>query len=118
MSVRVRYPVGRAWLDVEAVSVKEAIKELSEFVEVLGEAKCGLCESDWVQPRHRLARGYDFYEMACLSCGARLSFGQTREGGRLFPKRKDTDGNEIGKSGWYQWEATQQDSAPADSGGF
>lgn len=113
MSVRIRYPVGRCWLDVEAVSVKEAIKELSEFLDVLGESQCGLCGSEHVQPRHRLAKGYDFFEMFCLACGARLDFGQTREGDHLFPKRKDQDGNWIGKNGWYQWEATQ-----ADSGGF
>lgn len=99
--------VGRAWIEVESGGVKDAIQGLSEYAEVFAETVCGLCKSDQVAPSHRTAQGYDFYEMACLGCGAKLSFGQTREGGRLFAKRKDKDGREIGKNGWHQWQATQ-----------
>lgn len=111
MRVHVRYPVGRIWLEVEAESVKEAIRDLSEFVEVFGESTCGACGSDQVQPRHRSAKGYDFYEIACLSCRATLSFGQTREGGRLFAKRRDQDGREIGQNGWYVYQPQQTDDS-------
>jgi hypothetical protein len=104
MNARIRYPVGRAWIEVEANSVKDAIRDLSEYAEVLGECQCGQCGSDRVQPTHRLAKGYDFFEMVCLACGAQLSFGQTREGGRLFPKRKDKDGCELGKNGWHHYQ--------------
>jgi len=29
----------------------------------------------------RLPQGFTYYELACLSCGARLPLGQTKEGG-------------------------------------
>ena len=110
MVARIKYPVGRAWIEVEAQSVKDAMRDLSEYAEVFGETVCGVCQSDKVCPAHRVAKGYDFYEMECLSCGAKLSFSQTREGERLFPKRKDKDGYEIGKAGWFQYQGTQQSS--------
>ena len=77
--------------------------------EVFRETTCGLCGSEQVAPSHRVAKGYDFYSMDCLGCGATLSFGQTREGERLFPKRRDKEGNEVGKSGWHQYQHTQQE---------
>lgn len=107
MTTKVRYPVGRAWIEVEAETVKEAIRGLSEYAEVFGETKCGLCGGDRVLPTHRNAKGYDFYEIVCLSCGAKLSFGQTKEGERLFPKRRD-QGGEIGTNGWHQYQAERQ----------
>lgn len=107
MSAKVRYPIGRAWIEVDAVSVKESIKALSEYAEVFGQTHCGLCQSDQVWPVHRVAKGYDFFEMKCAACGASLSFGQTREGERLFPKRRDQDGHEIGKNGWHQYQGAQ-----------
>ena len=112
MTTSIRYPLGRAWVTLECQGVKEAIRALSEYAEVFRETQCGLCQSDQVIPTHRQAKGYDFYEMECLSCGAVLSFGQTKEGGRLFPKRKNADGYEIGKDGWHQYQGTQAEGGP------
>ena len=111
-NAKVRVQVGKAWIEVDANGVKEAIQALSEYSEVFQELTCGLCQGNNVVPNHRQAKGYDFYEMRCLTCGARLSFGQTKEGGRLFPKRNDKDGNEIGARGWHQWESTQGQPDP------
>lgn len=110
MSTKVRYPVGKCWIEVEAQSVKEALQAVCEYAQVFGECQCGLCGSDKVMPCHRVAKGYEFYSMECLGCGAQLSFGQTKEGGRLFPKRKDQNGYEVGKHGWHQYQQ--------ESGGF
>ena len=110
MSTSIRYPVGRAWITVECQSVKEGVRALSEYAEFFGENQCGLCQSEQVRPVHRVAKGYDFYEMECCACGAQLSFGQTKEGERLFAKTRDKDGNEIGKFGWHQYQHTQPDS--------
>ena len=107
MTTSVRYPIGKGWITVEGESVKDAIRDLSDYSEVFNETTCGICQSDQIRPSHRSAKGYDFYEMVCCSCGAKLSFGQTREGEKLFPKRKDQDGYEIGKNGWHQYQATQ-----------
>ena len=110
---KLRVQVGKTWVEVDCVSVKDGIQELSQYMEVFVEGMCGVCQSTDVIPNHRTAKGYDFYEMKCLGCGATLSFGQTKEGGRLFPRRRDQEGNELGKQGWHQYQATQ-----ADGGGF
>jgi hypothetical protein len=104
VSAKIRVQIGKTWIEVDANSVKEAIQGLSEYTEVFSQGECGLCQSHEVAPMHREAQGFSFYEMTCLSCGARLSFGQTREGGRLFPKRKDKDGNPIGNWGWHKFQ--------------
>lgn len=106
-SAKVRVQVGRTWIEVDSASVKDAIKGIAEYAEFFCETECKLCKSPSVTPSHRLAKGYDFYEMVCLSCGAKLSFGQAKEGGRLFPKRKDQDGNEIGTQGWHRYQASE-----------
>lgn len=106
----VQFPVGKAVITVDAKTVKEAIKAFSEYAEVFSETICGACESTEVVPLHRLSKGYDFYEMHCMACGARLSFGQTKEGERLFPKRKDKDGNEFENDGWRKYQYSQQDN--------
>jgi hypothetical protein len=110
MSAKVRYPLGRIWVEVEAESVREAIRDLSDYVEVFSESQCGLCESEQIRPSYKVAKGYDFYELMCCNCGARLSFGQTKEGQRLFAKRRDGEGREIGVRGWYRYEASRRES--------
>jgi translation initiation factor 2 beta subunit (eIF-2beta)/eIF-5 len=109
MTTTIRYPVGDAIVTIQCQTVKEAIKELSEYGVVFGESKCEMCQSEQVIPTYKLAKGYDFYEMTCTDCGASLSFGQTKEGERLFPKRKDKDGNAIGKFGWHQYQSQNDD---------
>ena len=109
MGTKVRMQVGgKTWLEVEVGSVKDALKELSDYAEVFSETTCGSCGSQEVRPLVRTARGYEFYEVACLACNAKLSFGQTREGDKLFPKRRDQNGDEIGKNGWHQYEKSHE----------
>jgi transposase-like protein len=107
MGMKVRMQVGRTWLEVDATNVKEAIRELSEYASVFGETTCGLCGSQRIQPSHRTAKGYEFYSWVCADCNAQLSYGQTKEGGRLFAKRRDQNGDEVGKNGWHQYSARQ-----------
>jgi hypothetical protein len=109
MTTTIRYPIGDVVITIECQGVKEAIKSLSDYAEVFGETTCGMCKSEHVVPSHRFTKGYDFYEMVCISCGAKLSFGQTKEGDRLFPKRSDRDGNEIGTNGWHQYQPQNDD---------
>mgnify|MGYP001348781510 CR=1 FL=1 len=106
----VRFPIGKALITVDAKTVKDAIKEFSEYAEEFIEMICGACESTEVVPLHRLSKGYEFYEMHCMACGAALSFGQTKEGERLFPKRKDKDGNAYENDGWRKYQYTKQDN--------
>ncbi len=115
-NAKVRVQIGKTWIEIDASSVKEAIIGLAEYSEVFSQAECGLCQSHEIAPMHRSAQGYDFYEMGCLSCGAKLGFGQTREGGRLFPKRKDQDGNVIGVNGWHKYQPNRDSDSGGDSG--
>ena len=114
MSVRVSMVMGSAKVEVEAPDAKEAVKELSSYIDFFGESTCGLCQSTDVVPRHRVAQGYDFYEMVCRACGAKLSFGQTREDNKLFPKRKDNQGNWMDNKGWHKFERQQSQQSQPD----
>ena len=117
-NAKVRYRLNaKIEVEVEGASVKDVITALSEYTEVFQDSACGSCGSTEVAPAHRSAQGYDFYEIACHACGAKLSFGQTREGGHLFPKRKDQDGNEIGKNGWHIYRQQAQQSQQSDNWG-
>lgn len=86
-------------LEATCGEVKDAFKVLSSFA-VLGNNSCGKCKSTNVHPDHRVAQGIDFYEMRCVDCGARLSFGQHKVGGTLFPK---TD------KGWHHYQQGDDD---------
>jgi len=113
MGAKVRMQLGKTWVEVECMSVKEAIEEMSDYAEVFTNSQCGICKGEDVLPRHRKVQSsgktYDFYEMVCLSCGATLTFGQTLADHKLFPRRRDAKGNELGHDGWHQYQATQPD---------
>ena len=88
-SAKVRTKIGETWIEVDCMSVKDAVQAISEYAEFFAEGECGLCKSRAVSPGHRRTKeGWNYYSMECLDCGARLDFGQTQEGERLFPKRR------------------------------
>ena len=95
----------RLQVELEANTVKDAFKELAEFQDVFDEEQCGLCKSDTIKFQVRTVDGNDYFEMRCLACGARLSFGQHKVGDSLFPKRKKDDGTfDREHKGWYKWQ--------------
>jgi hypothetical protein len=53
-----------------------------------------------VRFRVRDVKSFRYYELACENCNARLSFGQLREGGGLFPKRYDEKRRPLANRGW------------------
>ena len=71
--------------------------------EVFGEKACGKCGSENLRFVVRENDGNEFYELRCLDCGAKLAFGAHKQGGGLFPRRKDTDGNWLSDKGWQKW---------------
>lgn len=108
--MKVKYRVNaKTEIELECNSLAEVISKLGALGEVLIDEKCAQCGSD-SRLEHRNHSGYDFYGLRCnnASCNAELSFGQAREGGRLFVKRRK-DGHEIGKNGWHIYQA---DGAP------
>lgn len=97
-------------LESDCADVKETLLFLSGVSEVFSIDICGACKSTNIRPlvRHA-AKGkqtFDFYELSCNDCRARLSFGQLADGSNgLFPKRRDDEGNWIPNGGWAKYQA-------------
>jgi hypothetical protein len=91
-------------IDVNTESVKDTFKQLAEIQEVFDEPCCGMCKDTKIRFIVRSVENNDYYELKCTSCGAKLAFGQHRNGNSLFPKRKLADGtfDKINK-GWHKW---------------
>jgi hypothetical protein len=101
--MKVTKTIGNITLDIERETQKEVFKDLAAFEEVFGENSCGKCSSENLRCVVRENDGNEYYEMRCLDCGARLSFGVHKKGGGIFPRRKDSDGNYLPDKGWQKW---------------
>lgn len=111
---------GRLIIEVEGSNIKELFEQIGPVAEVLdGDDSCGKCSSPHIFPRSREAQGFVYYELVCSDCGAKLSFGQHKEGGTLWPKREDDNGNKLDNKGWhiYLGIAAPKASAPPPSAG-
>lgn len=82
---------------------KECFVELASAAEVFGQSVCGSCGSELTAPVVREVDGNTYYEMKCNSCGCTLGFGQTKVGGKLFPRRKDKANNWLPNRGWVDF---------------
>lgn len=98
---------GRITFEVEGATMQATIAELATAQEIVECAnKCGLCNSPRVRFRVRDNNkgGYEFYEVVCDACSARLNIGKNAEGGGLFPKRTADDTHEfLPNFGWYKY---------------
>lgn len=101
--MKINYKLGNLNVEFESDTVKDIFTQLSIFQEVFGELKCGKCDSENLRFVVRENDGNEYYELRCLDCGARLSFGVHKKGGSLFPKRKDSEGNWLPDKGWQKW---------------
>lgn len=100
--MEVSVKINNTLFKLNASGAKELFTELAEIHEVFGEHKCGLCGSTDVCQAHRVVDGNDFYEYKCRKCGSRLSMGQTKKDGKLFPIRQLTpEGKPSRKNGTY-----------------
>lgn len=101
--MKVNYRSGKISVEIEAETQVDLFQKLASFQEIFGEATCGKCGSDNVRFQTRNVDDNLYYELRCLDCGAQLAFGVMKKGGRLFPKRKDKDGNWLPDGGWVKW---------------
>tara|TARA_R100000808_G_scaffold63_1_gene511 strand:- start:8332 stop:8682 length:351 start_codon:yes stop_codon:yes gene_type:complete len=96
---------GRVSVELEAETQKDAFEQLSDFQEIFDEIACGKCASENLRFVVRNVDDNQFYEIRCSDCGARLEFGSMKKGGKLFPRRKDKDGNWLPDRGWVKWDS-------------
>ena len=102
--MKVRYKTSKAEIEVEGSDVKDAFVELAGAIEVFGSSTCGACDSTNTMPQVRDVQGNTYYEMRCQDCGSALSFGQTKVGNRLYPRRKGKDGSYLPGNGWVKFQ--------------
>ena len=93
-------------------------EELASLQEVFGEFhKCRKCGGEALRFVVRMDKDDNkYYEIHCQnrSCRAKLSYGQHKKGGGLYPRRKETDkqnvmggaveaGAYLPDNGWIKW---------------
>ena len=101
---------GRMSAEFNVDSQTELFEQLAYFQEIFGEEQCGKCGSENLRFQVRNVDDNLFYEIRCKDCGAKLAFGTMKTGGRLFPRRKDKEGNWLPDRGWVKWnKETQQE---------
>lgn len=102
MSLKAKVTPAGVEFEIEAASQKEMFKSIAKVQEVFSEPCCGLCKNTKLKFVVRTVDENDFHEMQCTKCGAKLSFGQNKKGGDLFPIRKLTkEGKPSRKDGEY-----------------
>lgn len=108
---------GRMHIELAGESVKDLFERLSEFQEIFeADTECGCCKSKSVRFLARKVDDYKFYELSCRACGARMSFGQAKQGGGLFPKRRDEDGEWLPNRGWAKFQPKSESIGNTSSG--
>ena len=87
--------------EVEGDSQRDIFEQLAALSEVFGNDMCGKCKSTNIKYIIRTNSDDDkFYELQCMDCRAKLSFGCHKKGNSLFPHRKDKDEKFLPNNGW------------------
>lgn len=114
---------------IEGETQRDVFDKFSEMADVFAERCCGLCQSEDITPRRRVATGdkgkkFDYYSWQCNNpeCRAQLNIGQYNDGGigGMFAKRRlDRDGNPDGENvsfgphnGWTRYRGEPVDNRP------
>lgn len=75
------------WFEAEEEFEDELFKQIARTQEVFYQPECGACASPKVKFICRLdTSGNDWLEVSCQVCRAKLVFGRTKKGGKIFPK--------------------------------
>ena len=109
----------RVTVTAEGEKHTDLFHQLVALQEVFNDGGCGKCKSENLSYRIRKTtdekgkKEYLYYELTCLACYAKLTFGQS-ENGALFPVRyqreegeylKDANGKNVpkGNRGWVKF---------------
>lgn len=111
--MKMRYQVNPGLVfEAESETTKELFRSLADIQEAFeGDKTCGLCEGP-IQFRVRTIDKNEFFELVCRKCGGTLALGQTKDGERIYPKRK---GDEQAR-GWEEAYTGQREPAGARGG--
>lgn len=90
-------------------NMKDVFKQLAALQEVFFNTQCQACKSEntrfVVRNVESGKRNFNFHEIWCLDCKAKLAFGEHASGeGSLFPKRKTDENEPLGKFGWHKFD--------------
>lgn len=115
-------------IEAEGENQKEVFRQLASLQEVFGEDTCGCCGKNDLAFRVRNVekeekgkkKTYEYFEMHCRGCHAKLSYGCHQTGDSLFPKRKDDNNKwDTKHQGWVKYVKSAKGAAPAtDEVGF
>lgn len=94
----------RVTLESDCADLRDAFEFLADATEIFSHERCGACQGQHLRPEVRHHDSFKFYTLKCMDCGAGLNFGQRREDGGLFPKRKDAAGNWLENGGWTVYQ--------------
>lgn len=87
---------------------KNIFRQMVNLRETFGNRGCKLCGGETkriVRLASKGARTFEYFELECMKCGGRFTFGQHQnEEETLYPKIKDEDGKPIGDNGWYKYK--------------
>lgn len=126
--MKVRYTMGNIEFEGEMSDRKSAFEFIAQLGELFPDEPCGCCKSKNVRPSVRMHDNYKFFEIACLDCNAKLSYGQKKEGGALFIKRWDSEAKApLPNRGWSvyrkdgkdkpSYQSQAEDKHPKDEAG-
>lgn len=85
----------------------ELMEEMSRVEELFSSTKCGVCNCERIKYVCRLDKDeHKWLELVCQnsSCRAKLSYGVTKKGGKIFPKTR-----------WDHLSETVQKERPEDA---
>lgn len=112
MKAHFRVLGGRITLELEGGTQKELFAAIADAQDVFdADTVCGLCNGQDLRFQVRHIEGNAFYELACRGCTARLTFGQHKEGGTLYPKRGE------GNRGWAKFQRPTETPSPRAAAG-
>jgi hypothetical protein len=107
----------RLVVEASGTDVKTLFRELGLMTEIFeADCTCGACHSQEIRPSVRIIDGFEYYALHCTICGAELSFGQSKDGCGLYPKRKTDDGTPLPDNGWRRYQQRVIDAANFPSG--
>lgn len=106
MDITVKTADGKIEATLSGETQQDIFKELHAFQEIFEINTCGKCMKKNLRYVVRQDKEEnEYFELQCKDCKAKFEFGSMKKPkGRLFPKRKDKDGNWKPNHGWTKWD--------------